>query len=113
MNGQLLSAYVHKYFCDMWRHFQAVRNALRPGAKVVYIVGNSMFYGVMVSAEQVYAEMLDMAGFVNVRIATIRKRNSKKELFEYAVEADYAAPSPVGQLAAIGQAPNHTLFDVP
>ncbi|MBI5722479.1 MAG: DNA adenine methylase [Planctomycetes bacterium] len=110
MNGRLLAAYVHKYFCDMWRHFQTIKDKLKTGAKVVYIVGNSSFYGVMVPAEQIYAEMLDMAGFVNIRIETIRKRNSKKELFEYAVEADYATASPMGQIAAIGQAYAPTLF---
>lgn len=100
-NGRILAAYVHKYFCDMWEHFRAVSRVMKPGGKAVYIIGNSTFYGVMVAAEEVYAEMLREVGFVNVRIAPIRKRNSKKELYEFAVEADYAERSDLGTLAAM------------
>ena len=106
-NGRLLAAYVHKYFCDMWRHFESVGRSMRAGGKAVYIIGNSTFYGVMVSAETAYADMLAASGFVNVQVAPIRKRNSKKELYEFAVEADYAEVSDMGTVAAI--AATHTL----
>jgi hypothetical protein len=110
MNGRLLAAYVHKYFCDMWYHFQAVKGRLKVGAKAIYVVGNSAFYGVPVPVEQVYAEMLDMAGFVNVRVEAIRKRNSKKDLYEYVVEADFASTNPLGQIASIRRSHAPTLF---
>jgi SAM-dependent methyltransferase len=109
-NGRLLSAYVHKYFFDMWAHFKTAKDSLKRGGKAVYIVGNSTFYGVTVPAERIYADMLGAAGFINVRVEPIRKRNSKKELFEYAVEADCAAPSLVGTVAAVPQIRTPTLF---
>lgn len=109
-NAGLLSAYVRKYFCDMWAHFQAVKETMNRGSKVVYIIGNSTFYGVLVPAERIYAEMLDAVGFVNVQVEPIRKRNSKKQLFEYAVEADYAVPSTIGTVAARPFAHAPTLF---
>jgi len=111
-NGRLLAAYVHKYFCDMWAHFESVRHGLRRGAKAVYIIGNSTFYGVMVPAERIYGEMLTAAGFVNVKVEPIRKRNSKKELFEYAVEADMAETCPVGTVAAIRSIRTPLLFNL-
>jgi hypothetical protein len=37
--------------------------------------------------EELYAAMLTELGFVNVDIITIRKRNSKKELFEFHITA--------------------------
>ena len=51
------------------------------------IVGNSTFYGVLVSVERVYAEMLSELGFNDVACVPIRKRNSKKELIEFDVRA--------------------------
>lgn len=109
-NGALLSTYVLRYFCDTWRHVANVKTRLREAAKAVYIVGNSTFYGILVPVERIYAEILDMAGFVNVRIEPIRKRNSKKELYEYAVEADFAKPSPLGPVATYRPREAPTLF---
>lgn len=86
-NGGLLSTYVVKYFHDMWEHFQAAHRALNPGGTAVYIVGNSTFYGHVVPAQDWYAAMLSELGFTNVSVTAIRKRNSKKELVEYAVSA--------------------------
>jgi len=87
-NSELLATYVRKYFLDIWLHILSVKRTLKQGARAIYVVGNSSFYGVLVPVERVYADMLKRAGFINVNIRTIRKRNSKKELFEYAVEGD-------------------------
>ena len=54
---------------------------------VIYVVGNSTFYNVLVPVEQVYAEMLSQLGFSNVECVPLRKRNSKKELIEFDVRA--------------------------
>lgn len=86
-NGNLLGTYVKKYFYDMWEHFDSISKVLNPGAKLVYIIGNSSFYGHIVPAEQWYAELMSSVGFQNVQIDTIRKRNSNKVLFEFAVRA--------------------------
>ena len=86
-NAQLMAAYVEKYFADMGAHFASLRPVLRPGAEVHYIVGNSKFYDVLVQAQEIYAEMLQSRGFESIEVRTLRKRNSKKELFEYDVVA--------------------------
>ena len=86
-NGRLLATYVLKYFDDMWRHFQSLAGVLSDGASIHYIVGNSTFYGVLVSVERVYAEMLSELGFHHVECVPIRKRNSKKALIEFDVRA--------------------------
>ncbi len=83
-----LGRYVHRYFDDIRRHIASLRNALRPGAQCHYVVGNSKFYGTLVPVEQVYAVLFREAGFRKVRVETLRKRNSKKELFEYLVCAE-------------------------
>jgi hypothetical protein len=57
------------------------------GAQVHYIVGNSTFYKALVPVEILFRDMLYQAGFKDTEIVKIRKRNSKKELFEYDVSA--------------------------
>jgi len=84
-HSALLANYVHKYFEDMTRHFEALVPTLADGARVFYVVGNSKFYDVIVPVEELYADLLRRAGLRDVAIHTIRKRNSKKELFEFVV----------------------------
>jgi hypothetical protein len=86
-SGPVLAKYVGKYFEDMWLHFKSVRKHLKPGAVVHYIVGNSKFYDFLVPVETIYADMLEKAGFHNTQTKVIRKRNSKKELYEFDVTA--------------------------
>lgn len=81
----ILANYVHKYFVDISLHFASLNNALLPGAHVFYIVGNSKFYDTLVPVETLYAQLMAQYGYVEVTIQKIRKRNSKKELFEYLV----------------------------
>ncbi|MBQ1026820.1 DNA methyltransferase [Micromonospora sp. C95] len=84
-NGPLLANYVHKYHHDMWLHFQSITKHLKPGGSVSYIVGNSTFYKHEVPAHTWYAVMLRELGYSDVKVETIRKRNSNKALFEYDV----------------------------
>ncbi len=90
-NGKILANYVAKYFDDMWAHFNSLVSVLHEGSKVHYIVGNSTFYGVLLPVEKLYAAMLDRLGFERIRCRAIRKRNSKKELFEFIVSALWTA----------------------
>ncbi|MGQ9904567.1 MAG: DNA methyltransferase [Anaerolineae bacterium] len=84
-HSALLANYVHKYFVDISQHLASVRETLAPGASVFYVVGNSKFYDTLVPVETLYAEILERLGFIDVAIAPLRKRNSKKELIEFAV----------------------------
>lgn len=86
-SGALLSNYVAKYFEDMWQHIQDMTNLMAVGGTVHYIVGNSRFYDTVVPVERLFADMLTEAGFRDARITRIRKRNSKKELYEFDVSA--------------------------
>jgi hypothetical protein len=85
--SDVLSRYVRKYFHDMDAHVADLAAVLAPGATVHYIVGNSKFYDVLVPVERIYAALLARHGLGDVRVETIRKRSSKRELFEYVVSA--------------------------
>jgi len=86
-HSQILGNYVHKYFVDILAHLKSVYQVLNSQAKVFYIVGNSKFYDTVVPVEQIYQSILEQVGFINVRTSILRKRNSKKELWEMIVTA--------------------------
>ena len=58
---------------------------MNSGGQVNYIVGNSKFYDVLLPVEQIFAAMFWEAGFNEVSVRALRKRTSKKELYEYLV----------------------------
>ena len=83
----LLGSYVHRYFEDMVLHARGLFEVVQPGGKVQYVVGNSKFYDVMLPAQEIFAAIFEDAGFTNAVVTTVRKRTSKRELYEYLVEA--------------------------
>ncbi|HYL45256.1 MAG TPA: DNA adenine methylase [Ktedonobacteraceae bacterium] len=84
-NSKLLARYVEKYFEDMWFHLKSMVSLLSSGGRAYYIVGNSTFYNVLLPVERIYRDMMLELGLADVSIKVLRKRNSKKELFEYEV----------------------------
>ena len=86
--NKLLGRYVHKYFEDIRSHIHSVRSVLAARARCYYVVGNSKFYDTLLPVQEIYAALFRDAGFVNTEIQTIRKRTSKRELFEYVVYAE-------------------------
>lgn len=92
-NGRILANYVARYFEDIWRHIVGASAVLSSTAEVHYIVGNSTFYDVPVPVQAIYADMLRKCGFEAVGVARIRKRNSKRELFEFDVTARKSQPT--------------------
>ena len=86
-NGPLMANYLGRYFEDMGTHLRSLRTLLSADARLHYIVGNSVFYGNLVSTERILARQLRAAGYQRISVTPVRKRNSKKELFEYHVQA--------------------------
>ncbi len=86
-HSDLLGRYVHKYFEDAAIHLSSLSKVLAPGARVFYVVGNSKFYDVVLPTEEIYAAQFELAGFGEVSVDRIRKRTSKKELYEFVVRA--------------------------
>ncbi len=83
----LLAAYVRRYFADMAEHVGSMVPRLSRGGTLAYIVGNSKFYDTLLPAEQLFATLFERAGLVDVDIEVLRKRTSKRELYEYCVTA--------------------------
>ncbi len=83
----LLGRYVDRYFCDMERHVQSLTRVVVRGGEVHYVIGNSKFFDVVVPAQQLLAELFERNGFSGAQCRVLRRRTSKKELFEYLVSA--------------------------
>ncbi len=86
-NGPLLAAYLDRYFEDAERHLKALHPHVARGGEIHYVVGNSTFYGELVPVEELYAELMETAGFRSAEVVTLRKRNSKRDLYEFRVSA--------------------------
>ena len=86
-SSDLLGRYVAKYFHDVVLHARELVDVVRPGGRVHYVVGNSKFYDELVPTEAIYAAVFDAAGLADVTVRAIRKRTSKKELYEFLVSA--------------------------
>jgi hypothetical protein len=87
----LLARYVERYFCDMNEHVRALSKVIAPGGDAHYVIGNSKFFDVMVPAQRLLAALLERHRFVSTQSRVLRRRTSKKELFEYVVSARRAA----------------------
>lgn len=85
----VLANYVHKYFVDMVAHLTSLSHVLAHGAQVFYVVGNSKFYDTVVPVEKIFVSLLTQCGFSNAASHLLRKRNSKKELYEFVVSAEW------------------------
>lgn len=90
-NTFLMAQYVLKYFHDIFLHFESLKSRLKDGAKINYIVGNSTFFGIPVHSDKLYEDILISLGYRNVGSRVVRKRNSKKELYEFNVYAEAAS----------------------
>jgi DNA modification methylase len=86
-NSEVMSLYVHKYFDDMYSHLVSLRKLLKNNAKLNYIVGNSSFYGNFVDTEKILLESMRNIGYKEIQIQNIRRRNTKKGLYEFNVRS--------------------------
>lgn len=84
-NGHKMSNYVARYFEDTLSHFGSLKKRLKSGSPVYYVIGNSTFYDVLIPTEKIYKEIMENVGFEDVSIEKVRKRNSKRELYEFIV----------------------------
>ena len=86
-NNDILANYVHRYFEDMVLHVQSLKKVLSQNATCYYVVGNSVFYETLLPVEEIFQAIFHSEGFSETRVERIRKRNSKKELYEFVVSA--------------------------
>jgi len=89
-NGNTMAQYVLKFFYDMYLHLKNLRKNLAHGCELYYIMGNSSFYGNLVHTEIIMCELMKSLGYTDPISKVIRKRNSKKELYEFMITSKWA-----------------------
>ena len=83
--GDLMAAYVTKYFNDLYAHAEQVARVCRPDSRLAYVIGNSKFYGQPLPSDELLAGIFAHHGFQLDRIEKMRRRQSKTGLYEAVV----------------------------
>jgi len=81
----LMSAYVIKYFNDIFAHAGEIAKVCRPKARLAYVIGNSKFFGHPLPSDEILASIFGYFGFKLDGIERMRKRQSKAGLYEAVV----------------------------
>ncbi|MCC6661907.1 MAG: hypothetical protein IT437_13590 [Phycisphaerales bacterium] len=84
-NGHLMTAYVVKYFNDLYTHAEQIGKVCRARAKLAYVIGNSKFYGQPLPSDEILAGIFAHFGFALDGIHKMRRRVSKAGLYEAVV----------------------------
>ena len=83
----LMANYLAKYFDMLSKQIVRMVPRLKPGASVVYVVGNSRLKGVYVPTDTLLADAMGRLGLRTVAVERFRRRHSGKDLYESAVIA--------------------------
>ena len=81
----LMCNYATKYFLDLNKHIQLLRNVVAPGFRGAYVVGNSRLSGVEIFTETILSRIFELNGFMVDEIILFRKRGGRQRLYETAV----------------------------
>lgn len=84
-NGNLMAYYVTKYFNDLYDHAEQIARVCKRRCQLAYVIGNSQFYGNPLPSDEMLASIFGHFGFDLVRIDRMRRRQSKRGLYEAAV----------------------------
>jgi hypothetical protein len=85
----LMKNYIIKYFNNLSEHAGSLIAYLQPRAKLAYVIGNSMFYGIPLPSDEILAEIFEARGCELRSIERMRRRNCKTGLYEAVVFMEY------------------------
>jgi len=91
--------YVASYFNDSWRFAQVLRQALRPGARAIVVIGNSIVQGINIPTDVLLGELAERAGLevaerqvvrekrvgASITASSVRRGASRAALYEAAL----------------------------
>lgn len=82
-----MANYIIRYFNAMWDHIQSLPTVMAEHSRVIYVVGNTKISGFELRTDDILAELLGHVGFKTDSIERMRKRQSRKGLYEATVFA--------------------------
>ena len=80
-----MASYVIKYFNDMYVHAGEMAKVCKAGARLAYVIGNSKFFDHPLPSDELLASIFAHFGFKIDGIERMRRRQSKKGLYEAVV----------------------------
>ncbi|MFA7566325.1 MAG: helix-turn-helix domain-containing protein [Alkalispirochaeta sp.] len=83
--GQGWANYAATYFNDTYSFFQATARVMRPGGRVVIVIGNNIVQGVHIETDRLLAEIGEMQGFELVQMHTVRKKRTGSSIVNSSV----------------------------
>jgi hypothetical protein len=89
--GQGWANYVATYFNDTFRFWQTLVGLLRPQAKVIVVLGNSVIQGVEVQTDYFFGKIAEFCGLDFQETVLLRKKRTGSSIIQSAVRVDKAA----------------------
>jgi len=84
-DGRLMANYVVKYFNNIFEHAEGISKVCRQHAKLAYVIGNSKFFDHPLPSDEILAGIFGYFGFALDGISKMRRRQSKRGLYESVV----------------------------
>jgi SAM-dependent methyltransferase len=84
--------YVATYFNDCDRFLKQAKSHLKPGARAVIVVGNSIIQGVEFKVDELLAELAETRGLTVEEVLMVRKKRVGNSIIDSAVRNGHAAP---------------------
>ena len=79
LNNSKLNEMIEGYFVDMFRFIKSVTNVLKPGGKVVLVLGNVRFAGIGIPVDQIIVQIAEQAGLRYEDIWSVRFRGNSPQ----------------------------------
>lgn len=79
--------YAVEYFNSLYAHLHSLQGHLNQQGELHYVVGTSYLHGVEVPADRMLGDIMQAAGYDVTSIDRVRRRHSKKDLYEAHVMA--------------------------
>ncbi|MCD6415474.1 MAG: helix-turn-helix domain-containing protein [Planctomycetes bacterium] len=83
--------YAATYFNDCGRFAQALSRLLKPGARAVVVLGNSILQGVELKTDQLFGEICELHGLTVTEIRLLRKKRTGTSIIQSSVRANAAS----------------------
>jgi SAM-dependent methyltransferase len=84
--------YVATYFNDCDRFLTQVKGHLRPGARAVIVVGNSIIQGIEFKVDELLAELAETRGLTVEEVLMVRKKRVGNSIIDSAVRNGHTTP---------------------
>ena len=92
--GRGWANYAATYFNDCQRFCALTRKRMRPGGKVVVVIGNNILQGMEFQTDRLFAEIAEQEGFETVALHEVRKKRTGNSIVNSSVRANTVTRRP-------------------